>query len=165
MGGTPQDAFISLAVPADVAVEELDQLYDGMKELARRSRVNLLGGDTTGSRQDLCVNVVVTGSVPVEQVLYRSGARPGDRILVTGTLGDSGAACASARAPRAAERGGGAAAGGPLHPELYLEEARLFAASGFTHGAIDLSDGLASDLRHVCKQSRVGRWSTSKRSR
>jgi thiamine-monophosphate kinase len=76
MGGTPQDAFISIAVPADVAVEELDQLYDGMKELARRSRVNLLGGDT-GSRWT-CASTSSSGRAG-EQVLYRTGARVGDR--------------------------------------------------------------------------------------
>ena len=157
MGARPLDAFISIAVPASVTVKDLDDFYDGMKALAADSGVNLLGGDTTGSRTDLCINVVVTGTAPAHELLFRSGARPGDRIVVTGTLGDSAGGLAvlldhpdipgetSAELIRA-----------HVEPELYLREARILAASGAVGGAIDVSDGLASDLRHVCEKSRVG---------
>lgn len=157
MGGVPREAFIAIAIPPTVAVEELDELYDGMKTLAHSTGVNLVGGDTTGSKADLCLSIAVTGSVPTDQVLYRSGARAGDRILVTGTLGDSAGGLTlileGPKLPGDVERTLLAA---HYLPELYLAEARLLAASGAAHAAIDLSDGLASDLRHVCKASGVG---------
>jgi len=157
MGAVPQEAFISIAIPPTVSVEELDDLYDGMKDLAAATGVNLLGGDTTGSKADLCINVAVTGSVPRDQVLYRSGARPGDRIVVTGTLGDSaGGLTVLLERPALPDDAAQALLDAHYLPELYLTEARILAASGAAHAAIDLSDGLASDLRHVCRGSGVG---------
>jgi thiamine-monophosphate kinase len=157
MGGVPHEAFISIAIPPTVSVEELDELYDGMKELARRTGVNLLGGDTTASHLDLCINIAVTGSVPRGEVLYRSGARPGDRILVTGTLGDSaGGLAVLLERPELPPEVRSALLAAHFEPELYLAEARILATSGAAHAAIDLSDGLASDLRHVCRASGVG---------
>jgi len=157
MGGTPHDAYVSIAVPSEVPVEELDAIYDGMKDLARASRVNLLGGDTTGSRQDLCINIVVVGSAREDEVLLRSGARVGDRIVVTGTLGDSAGGLAVLLSdPEIPADVAATLLRAHYEPEMYLEEARLFAASGVVHAAIDLSDGLASDLRHVCDRSAVG---------
>lgn len=157
MGATPLDALLSIAVPPSIAVDDMDEFYAGLKELAAMAGVNLLGGDTTGSVEDLCINIVVTGTAPADEILYRSGARIGDRILVTGTLGDSagGLEILLGRANPTAE------VARPLleahfQPELYLEEARILASSGAAGAAIDLSDGLASDLRHVCRASAVG---------
>ena len=157
MGGVPHEAFISIAIPPTVSVEELDQLYDGMKALARDAGVNVLGGDTTGSKVDLCINIAVTGSVPRDEVLYRTGARVGDRILVSGTLGDSaGGLVVLLERPDLPDEVAQALLQAHYLPELYLTEARILAASGAAHAAIDLSDGLASDLRHVCRGSGVG---------
>jgi thiamine-monophosphate kinase len=157
MGGIPHDAYVSIAVPVDLEVEELDQFYEGIKELAHANEINLLGGDTSSSRQDLCVHVVVTGSAPRDQILFRSGARLGDRILVTGTLGDSAGGLEILRTkPRLPESVSAPLLAAHRKPELYLEEARIFASSGLVHSAIDLSDGLAADLRHICARSGVG---------
>ncbi len=157
MGARPLDAFVSIAVPKSVTVEELDGFYDGMKALAVDSGVNLLGGDTTGSRTDLCINVVVTGTAPAHELLYRSGARTGDRIVVTGTLGDSaGGLAILLDHPDLPKHTSAELIRAHLEPELFLREARIFATSGAAGGAIDLSDGLASDLRHICSRSGVG---------
>jgi thiamine-monophosphate kinase len=157
MGGTPHDAYVSLAIPRDMKVEELDQFYDGAKELAHSCGVNLLGGDTAVSEQDLCISIVVTGSAPPDEVLYRSGARVGDRIVVTGTLGDSAGGLEVLRTKTALPESISAALIEAHHaPALYLEEARILASSGLAHSGIDLSDGLSSDLRHICSRSGVG---------
>jgi thiamine-monophosphate kinase len=157
MGGTPREAFESTAIPARCPVEYLDDLYDGMKRLAARYGVNILGGDTTGSAADLILNVTVIGHVRRDEVLYRSGARPGDLVCVTGPVGDSRAGLhfvlkgaqeldASMRTLFEAH----------ILPRPHLEEGRFLAATGAATAALDVSDGLSSDLAHIGEESRVG---------
>ena len=91
MGGIPRNAFLSIALPEDVTVEYLDELYEGMMGLGQEAGVNVLGGDTTGSKNDLVLNIALTGEAERDSVLYRDGARPGDMIYVNGPLGESAA--------------------------------------------------------------------------
>ncbi|MBD3397530.1 thiamine-phosphate kinase, partial [Candidatus Micrarchaeota archaeon] len=156
-GGTPMDAFISLAIPSDITIEWLDGLYEGMASLGRKYNCNLLGGDTTGSVSDLIINITVTGRVNKNKVLYRHTAQPGDIIIVTGPLGASAAGLdlllkdnreARDLFPQLTET--------HLSPRPHLEEARILADSGFCRAAIDMSDGLSSDLAHICEASEVG---------
>ena len=157
MGGTPREAFVSTAIPAGCPVEYLDELYDGMKSLAARHGVNILGGDTTGSAADLILNVTVIGHVPRNEVLYRSGARPGDAVCVTGPVGDSRAGLhfvlKGAEPPDAAMRKLFEA---HILPRPHLEEGRFLAATGAATAALDVSDGLSSDLMHIVEESAVG---------
>ena len=90
-GGRPLDAFISIAVPEYIDIEWLDSFYRGMSETAREFQVNLLGGDTTGSKGHLVINVALTGMAPADQVLLRHTARAGDVIVLTGRTGESAA--------------------------------------------------------------------------
>ncbi|MBM4328690.1 MAG: thiamine-phosphate kinase [Deltaproteobacteria bacterium] len=155
-GGIPLDAFISLAIPEDLDVEWLDGFYQGMRGLADSFRVNLLGGDTTGSKSDLVINVAVTGRVPCDQVLLRHTAREGDVIAITGPLGESAAGLEillgklqlppQVAAPLVAAH---------LEPRPHLPEGRFLASSGACTSAIDVSDGLSSDLGHLCQDSGV----------
>ncbi len=89
MGGIPRHLFAAIAIPRGMLVEDLKELDAGMKDMCRKHGVNLLGGDTSASHAGLFITLTVVGEADEEGVLYRRGASPGDRIYVTGTLGDS----------------------------------------------------------------------------
>lgn len=157
MGGIPREAFISTAIPAGCAVEYLDELYEGMKSLARKHDVNILGGDTTSSMADLVLNVTVIGHVKREEALYRSGAQPGDAVCVTGTVGDSRAGLhfvlKGAEPPDPEMRSLFEA---HILPRPHLEEGQFLASTRAATAALDVSDGLSSDLAHIMEESGVG---------
>jgi thiamine-monophosphate kinase len=157
MGGRPRDAYLSLSVPTDTPIEYLDAVYDGLKSMAARFQVNLLGGDTTRSPAALVINVTLTGDARSAAVLYRTGARLGDLLFVTGFLGDSAAGLHAIL--------GGHAAADQVAAELVrrhhqvvpqVREGQIIAADGRAHAMLDVSDGLAADLRHLCDRSGVG---------
>lgn len=153
-GGVPYDAFVSLVVPDRIEVEWLEALYRGMSETAREFDVNLLGGDTTSSLSDFIISVAVTGRVPKSEILYRNTARAGDYILVTGPLGLSAAGLEmKTRNVDAAEHVVESLMASHLTPKPHVREGRMLARSGFCTAAIDVSDGLSSDLRHLCQES------------
>jgi thiamine-monophosphate kinase len=157
MGGTAREAFVSIAVPEDCDLTYLDQIFQGMKDLATQYGVNILGGDTTSSKTDLIINVTVYGVVAQDELLTRDTARAGDVIFSTGCLGDSRAGLhLILEGVSADNRVLAALRAVHLHPEPHLREGRLLAAAGGVRAAIDVSDGLTSDLRHIIEQSRVG---------
>jgi thiamine-monophosphate kinase len=154
MGGTPQYYFVSIAIPPDTQYGFIRELYRGMNAQARRFGVQLLGGDTTASQDSLVVSITLLGRAAKRQVLYRQGASPGDLIFVTGTLGDS------ALGLMLLEQGVCAARNWLVKrhsdPQPRIEAGRALACSGAASAMMDISDGLAGDLRHIMKQSRVG---------
>lgn len=157
MGGEAREAFVSLAIPDSIAVTYLEAFYNGMKELAVTHAVNILGGDTTGSRSDLMIAVTVTGSVPPAELLRRDGARPGDVVFVTGWLGDSRAGLHwILEGTSDLQREDRELVRAHRRPRPHLEEGRFLAAAGGVHGAIDVSDGASSDAVHVASESGVG---------
>jgi thiamine-monophosphate kinase len=157
MGARAREAFISIAIPEDCSIEFIEDIYKGMKQLAAGFQVNLLGGDTTGSRKDLVINVVVVGSAPKEEILYRCGAKNGDIIFCTGYLGDSRAGCHLIVNEIEEEPGTFKnLKNAHLIPRPYLMEGQFLARCGGVHAAIDISDGLSSDIGHILEQSRVG---------
>jgi len=157
MGGTACEAFISIAIPGDCPIAYLDDFYAGMKHLAADFEVNLLGGDTTSSKDDLIINVAVVGSVPEEEMLTRDAARVGDRICCTGHLGDSRAGLhlilngIEADSDELQEL-----LTAHIRPLPCLREGRFLAQQGSVHSAIDISDGLSSDIAHIVEESDVG---------
>lgn len=153
-GGTPLDAFISIAIPDEVEVEWLDGLYRGMAEMARAYSVNLLGGDTTGSKSDLVINIALTGTVAPDEVLFRHTANPGDVVVLTGPTGQSAAGCdILVHSPELPEQTSRALIRAHLEPTPHILQGRVLATSGACTAAIDVSDGISSDLGHICRDS------------
>ncbi len=156
-GGTPRDVFLSLAIPDKMEVEWLDGFYRGLTELAGQYQVNVLGGDTTSSKSDFVINIAVTGLVPSEQVLLRNTAKEGDIIILTGPTGLSRAGCdVLIRQQHMKSDAALAAIEAHLKPRPHIAEGRLLASSGACTAAIDVSDGISSDLGHLCQDSGVG---------
>ena len=130
MGGTPVCALVTLGLPKDYPVEWVSRVYQGMGVLARRYQVAVVGGETTTNPERTLLAISMLGTVPSDRYVRRSGAKAGDAIFVTGELG-------------------GSSAGRHLDFEPRLTEGRWLAERFAIHAMIDLSDGLASDLRHV----------------
>jgi thiamine-monophosphate kinase len=155
MGGTPAYALVSLALPADTEVEDVAALYEGMLELSRQFGVAIVGGDTCQAPQ-VSITVAVFGSSPSGKVLRRSTARPGDKVAVTGYLGSAAAGLEMLTGKlRLAPEVAGYLREAFLRPRPRLAEGKLLVERG-VKTAMDISDGLLSDLRHICRASRVG---------
>jgi thiamine-monophosphate kinase len=157
MGGVPREAFISIGIPDDCGLDYLDDFYQGMKALADRYAVNLLGGDTTGSRRDLIINIAVIGLADPWEIRYRDMARPGDIICVTGPLGNSraGLHLLLADEPEDVEAFP-VLLSAHQRPEPAVDEGRFLAEASGVRALIDVSDGVSSDLMHILEESDAG---------
>lgn len=153
MGGVPVAAFLSLALPARLPQPWVDRFFNGLLKLAAEFSVPLAGGDISESPNGILADIVVAGAVPKGKAILRSGARPGDRIYVTGRLGESAAALVALRTGRRIK-----AADFPRHfsPEPRVKIGLHLQRSGLASAMIDLSDGLSTDLGHLCEESAVG---------
>jgi thiamine-monophosphate kinase len=134
MAGTPMAALITLGLPTEFKPEVVEAIYTGMSALARQHQVAIVGGETTSSPERIFISVALLGWVPRGKGVLRSGAEAGDAIFVTGELG-------------------GSLAGKHLDFEPRLAEARWLAQHFSLHAMLDISDGLAGDLRHILAAS------------
>jgi thiamine-monophosphate kinase len=155
MGGDPVAAFLSLALPGDLPQAWVRRFLRGLTRLAERYNVTLAGGDTAQSPDGILADIIVVGTAPQGKAILRSGARPADRIYVTGELGSSAEAVARMKArpkrklnTRDYQR--------HFYPEPRIALGRTLREKGSATSMIDLSDGLSTDLAHISDESRVG---------
>jgi thiamine-monophosphate kinase len=155
MGGEPIATFLSLALPRDLPQAWVGRFARGLISLAEKFGVALAGGDTAESPNGILADIIVVGAAPKGKSILRSGARPGDRIFVSGQLGGSAAAVLQMRTkpktkvnPHNYSR--------HFYPEPRIELGRILREKGLASAMIDLSDGLSTDLSHLCEESNVG---------
>jgi thiamine-monophosphate kinase len=167
MNAIPKHVTVSIAISNRFSVEAIDELYEGMRKACEAYDVDLVGGDTSASLKGLTISVTALGSVAKERITYRDGAKPGDIVCITGDLGaaylglqilerEKQVYLASPTSqPELNEKK--YLVGRQLKPEARLEAVQYFQKVGLLPTAmIDISDGLASDLMHICKASGVG---------
>jgi thiamine-monophosphate kinase len=161
MGGQPRWALVAAALPPTTDAESVEAFYAGMRELAAVHQVGIVGGDTSASPAGWIINVTVLGEHTGTPKL-RSAARPGDAVAVTGTLGRSAAGLALLESGTA--KTGGTIGDEPwseltrahLRPVPRVTEGRWLGAQPSVHAMMDCSDGLATDLGHICRESGTG---------
>lgn len=156
MGGTPVATFLSIALPGDAQGEWAERFIKGYEEISRLFGVPLLGGDTTSSLRDIAVNVGVLGKCTAGKALLRSGAKVDDTIYVTGPLGDSEGGLQAilkgiTRTPEVEKL-----IKRHKRPVPRVNEGKILLDSGVTGAMMDISDGIASDLKHILNASGVG---------
>ncbi len=167
MNATPRQITVSIAISNRFSVEALEELYDGIRAACTHYGVDLVGGDTTSSLKGLIISVTAVGQGEKEKLAYRSGARPGDLICLTGDVG------AAYLGLQILEREKQLYLSNPgiqpdlenqqylvsrqLKPEARKDVIEMFAQNKLVPTSmIDVSDGVSSELFHICKQSGVG---------
>jgi len=174
MGGVPCFCLTALGIPRTLTVAQVGEFYRGFNACIGKHGTVLVGGDTCSSRKGLVISVTVLGEADKKHIVTRSGSRPGDLLYVTGTLGDSGAGYELLKSGlKVKGQGSGekrnkkSAVRNPqsairmlierhLRPVPRVAEGRKLSSAGIASAMIDVSDGLSSDLGHLCAQSGVG---------
>lgn len=155
MGGIPRWALLSIAIPKEYPLEDLDAFTNGFLSMAAEHGVSLIGGDTCSSKSGLVISVTIMGEQQPQYIVRRDGARSGDEIWVTGTLGDAAFGLELLESGFDSE-GNNFLISRLLDPTPQTAAGRVLAESGLVSAMIDISDGILSDYGHIADLSGVG---------
>ncbi len=155
MGGAPLCYVVSLSVPPHTPYAFIKKLYQGMRREAQQFGAVLVGGDTSAAKDRISISITLLGAARSDKILYRSGARAGDSLYVTGFLGDAALGLMMLK-QRTSRASGHALIKRQLDPTPRVAEGKTISRLGLAHSMIDISDGLLADLRHILDESRVG---------
>jgi thiamine-monophosphate kinase len=167
MNGIPKQLTVSLAVSSRFSLEAIEEIYFGIKMACEKYRVDLVGGDTSSSVTGMMLSLTVTGEGEKDKIVYRNGAKAGDLLCVTGDLGSAYIGLLLLEREKKVFQvnpamqpeltGYDYQIGRFLKPEARTDLYNLFIGAGIKPTSmIDISDGLASEIRHICKQSKTG---------
>lgn len=157
MGGVPKYALVSFSLPANVQVDSVEEFYRAAKELGDKFKTAIIGGDMTQAPEKVSVSLTVIGEVEEEKLTLRSGAQIGDAVFVIGSLGAAQAGLKVLKSHDEKLKGKyGELVEKHLKPQPRVDEARFLVENFPIHSMIDISDGLASEINHICNQSGVG---------
>lgn len=167
MNGIARQITVSIAVSSRFTVEALEELYEGIRLACERYQVDLVGGDTSSTMMGMAISVTVTGEAEADTVTYRNGAKAGDLVCVSGDLGSAYIGLLALEREKKVFRanpgvqpdltGFDYQVGRQLRPEARTDVVKLLKGAGIRPTAmIDISDGLASEMLHLCKQSGTG---------
>ena len=155
MGGEPVAAFLSLALPAEIQQRWIDGFFAGLHALAAKFKIPLAGGDISQSPRGIMADITVMGAVPSGQAILRSGAKEGDRIFVTGELG-APATLLAQMFEQPEKKFKPKSFPAHFYPQPQIAVARYLRERGLVTAMIDISDGLSTELAHICEESGVG---------
>jgi len=157
MGGTPTFALVSLGLPRRFLLSDFEELYRGLRDEAEQFSTTIIGGNLSHSSENLIIDITILGEAAISNVVFRSGANVGDRIFVTGAPGTAASGLHVLQQfgkeyPHRLED----IVLAHLQPRARIEFAKKISTSRLANAMIDISDGLASDLRHIGEMSQVG---------
>jgi thiamine-monophosphate kinase len=162
MGGTPQHFLLSMGLPSHLPFRWVEEFFHGLQEVAEQYDLSLIGGDTSLARK-LTINITIMGRGKAGEVVYRKGARAGDQIMVTGTLGNAALGLQILKShkgdPNISRNGDSDLTElieKHLSPTPRIAEGQVIAKSHLASAMIDISDGLVADLGHILEESNAG---------
>ncbi len=167
MNATPKQITVSLGISSKMNLQHIDQLYEGIKLACEKYNIDIIGGDTTSSLTGLTISITAIGEVNKEDIVYRSGAKPNDLICVTGDLGAAymglqllereKTAYSNSKNAQPDFSGYDYILEKQLKPEARMDIIQYLKEIGVKPTSmIDISDGLSSELLHICKSSKTG---------
>ncbi|MEA2037466.1 MAG: thiamine-phosphate kinase [Nanoarchaeota archaeon] len=150
MGGLPKYALVSLVLPKELDVKIIERIYEGMRKVGSKYKLEIIGGNITHGKQ-LVIDIDMIGEVKKENLCLRGDAKPGDFILVSGDLGSS---TAGLNLFLKKIKGHSYVKNKHLEPKAQFHKVKKFLR--YIHAMIDVSDGLASEVKHICEESNAG---------